>query len=243
MLKIIIYSKNATQRKQWKQFIKNYVLMENLDAQVILATSNTEKIVAYSIQNFEPILYFLDIDCRKTLDLALTIRQKNIKSAIVFLASHTDIMPMIFENNIQALDYILKTDFDVLRERIAKCISLTQERLLLTNHEKKRFIFKSDGKIISEDYNDILFFEKEEKQSQKVIIHTKNRKLDFYGTLGKIEKTSQHFFRCHRSVLVNKKLIKTINPSENEITMIDGSVCYASLQGMKKLIQSLNTVN
>lgn len=90
--------------------------------------------------------------------------------------------------------------------------------------------------IIHELLDDILFFETA-PTIHKVILHGKNRQVEFYGKLKNIEKMlDESFYRCHRSYIVNKKNIHELDTTKGVVKMSNGENCYAS----SKLIKSLS---
>ncbi|EDN7895051.1 DNA-binding response regulator, partial [Listeria monocytogenes] len=112
-----------------------------------------------------------------------------------------------------------------------------EERISNDQDMQKYFTFKvSDKKIIHELLDDILFFETA-PTIHKVILHGKNRQVEFYGKLKNIEKMlDESFYRCHRSYIVNKKNIHELDTTKGVVKMSNGENCYAS----SKLIKSLS---
>lgn len=60
--------------------------------------------------------------------------------------------------------------------------------------------------------------------------------VEFYAQMKDVEEmVDERFIRCHRSYLVNKDKIKFVDYNLREVHMIDNSICYASVRGMKLL--------
>ncbi|HCJ4363872.1 TPA: response regulator transcription factor, partial [Listeria innocua] len=133
--------------------------------------------------------------------------------------------------------YIIKDDIDMLHDRVLACMKQAEERISNDQDMQKYFTFKvSDKKIIHELLDDILFFETA-PTIHKVILHGKNRQVEFYGKLKSIEKMlDESFYRCHRSYIVNKKNIHELDTTKGVVKMSNGENCYAS----SKLIKSLS---
>lgn len=52
----------------------------------------------------------------------------------------------------------------------------------------------------------------------KLILHTRNRRIEFYGTLKKIcEELDDSFYRIHRSCVINTNFIKEIINKKNDL--------------------------
>ena len=68
----------------------------------------------------------------------------------------------------------------------------------------------------------ITYFEARQK---KIYIRVGAREYDTYDTIDRLaEKLPDQFMRCHRSFIVNRKMIDYIRLSENRIFLRDGSV-------------------
>lgn len=52
------------------------------------------------------------------------------------------------------------------------------------------------------------------------------------------DKLDERFYRCHRSFLVNKHLIKEIDMHNRIIKMINGEECLVSTRLVKNLIKN-----
>ena len=76
----------------------------------------------------------------------------------------------------------------------------------------------------------------EPKELPKIILHCKNRQMEFLGKIKEIEKeVDGRFYRCHRSFLVNKDNIREIDFQHRVIYMVNGDECLISSRMMKGL--------
>src|SRR5699024_12067774 len=103
---------------------------------------------------------------------------------------------------------------------------------------KKQYKIKRRNKAINDDYNNILFLKKNNK-IHKIIIHSENRQVEFYGKLKEKEHLDDRFYRCHNSFVVNTDNIKSIDNKTRDITMTNGAVCFASSRNFRKLKKML----
>ena len=110
-----------------------------------------------------------------------------------------------------------------------------ERHTLQTNKTQKVYTLEVGGRKISVDYEDILFFETS-SNIHKVILHAKNRQIEFSGTIKELAATlGDSFVRCHRSFLVNKRNIKEIDAKNRIIYFINGESCLMSTRMMKGL--------
>ncbi|WP_257791172.1 LytTR family DNA-binding domain-containing protein [Paenilisteria weihenstephanensis] len=75
-------------------------------------------------------------------------------------------------------------------------------------------------------------------RAHKVILHGRNRQIEFYGKLKDMEsKLDDRFYRTHRAFLVNKDHILEVDTNKNLVHMINGEKCMVStrkIKGLKK---------
>ncbi len=242
MLEIFVCEDDPEQRKRLNSYIENYIMMENLDMKLVISTGVSKDIIEYLQNNRVTGLYFLDVDLQEEksgIALGAEIRQYDSQGAIVFVTTHSELTYLTFTYKVEAMDYITKDKFTDIQKRVIECIDTASQRYLQNKHSNvKKFQTKSGDKVISVDYNDILFFETS-PQLHKVILHARNRQVEFYGKLKDILAADARFYRCHNSYVVNKDNIAEVDIKNREIKMINGEICYASsrfLSGLKDII-------
>lgn len=242
MLEIFVCEDDPEQRKRLNSYIENYIMMENLDMKLVISTGRSQDILDYLQNNRVTGLYFLDVDLQEEksgIALGAEIRQYDSLGAIVFVTTHSELTYLTFTYKVEAMDYITKDKFTDIRQRVIECIDTANTRYLQNKYNNiKKFQTKSGDKMISVDYNDILFFETS-PQLHKIILHAKNRQVEFYGKLKDILEMDSRFYRCHNSFVVNKDNIAEVDTKNREIRMINGEICYASsrfLGGLKDII-------
>lgn len=242
MLEIFVCEDDPEQRKRLNSYIENYIMMENLDMKLVISTGRSQEIIDYLQNNNVTGLYFLDVDLQEEksgIALGAEIRQYDSLGAIVFVTTHSELTYLTFTYKVEAMDYITKDNFTDIRQRVIECIDTANTRYLQNKYNNiKKFQTKSGDKMISVDYNDILFFETS-PQLHKIILHAKNRQVEFYGKLKDILEMDSRFYRCHNSFVVNKDNIAEVDTKNREIRMINGETCYASsrfLGGLKDII-------
>lgn len=245
MLDIFICEDDAVQKKRLNEFVEDYIKGEDqnglLDMEVKVSTANPIEVIDYIKKYNVTGLYFLDIDLNAKItgiELASEIRKYDKKGDIVFITSHSEMMPLTFEYKVKALDYIVKDQVFDIEKKVIKCIDLANERSL-SSQNKPLFYIKSSGKIIREEYENILFFEKV-KGTHNILMHTINGIHEFRGTLKEIEKLDSYLCRCNQEIVVNISNIVVFDTKKREIHMVNGSVCYASFRLAKILVREID---
>ncbi|KQY93536.1 two-component system response regulator [Paenibacillus sp. Root52] len=242
MLEIFICEDDEEQRKRLTQYVSDYIMIENLDMKVVISTAHSKDIINYLQQNDTTGLYFLDVDLQEEksgIALGAEIRQYDTQGAIVFITTHPELTYLTFTYKVEAMDYITKDQFTDIQKRVIDCIDTAYHRYMQNKHNhRKLFQTKMGDKVISIEYNDILFFETS-SQLHKIILHAHNRQVEFYGKLKALPEMDNRFYRCHNSYVVNKDNIAEIDIAKREIRMVNGQICYASsrfLKGLKDIV-------
>lgn len=237
MLNIFVCEDDAVQRKSIVQIIKNTVLIEELDMQLILDTPNPYELLETVKSSQNTGIYFLDIDLKCDMNgmkLAQQIRLYDPRCFIIFVTSHSELSYMTFQYRVEAMDFVLKDNPAEAKVKIRECLLNALERYTLqTNKTHKVYTIEIGDRRISVDYNDILFFETS-SNIHKVILHAKDRQIEFSSTIKELEKIlDDTFVRCHRSFLVNKNNIQEIDTKNRIIYFINGETCLMSTRMMK----------
>lgn len=239
MLNIFVCEDNAAQRRTIVQIIQNAVLMEELDMQLILDTENPYALLEKVKTSQHTGVYFLDIDLGSSINgmkLAQQIRLFDPRGFIIFITAHSELSYMTFQYRVEAMDFVLKDNPAEMKIKIRECLLNALERYTLqTNKTHKVYTIRIDGRKISVDYDDILFFETSDN-IHKVILHAKDRQIEFPGVLKELADTlDDNFVRCHRSFLVNKNNITETDSKNRIIHFANGETCLMSTRRMKDL--------
>jgi len=239
MLKKYICEDIEVQRDKIQQVVENIVLMEDLDMELSCVSDDPHRILEKVKAAEEVGIYFLDIELGADmtgLTLAQEIRRYDPRGFIVFITTHSEMSYMTFIYKLEALDFILKDAPEELGKRVYECILKANQRFASAkNKVQANFSVKVNEKVFTVDYDEVLFFETS-PNVHKVILHCKNRQMEFLGTIKEIEKeVDERFYRCHRSFLVNKDNIREIDFQKRVIYMVNGDECLISSRLMKGL--------
>ena len=239
MLKIYICEDIEIERDKIQQIIENIVLMEDLDMELCCVSEDPYVIIEKVKETEEVGLYFLDIELGADmtgLTLAQEIRLSDPRGFVIFITAHSEMSYMTFIYKLEALDFILKDNPEELGKRVYECILKANQRFASANNKvHANFSVKVNEKIFTIDYDDILFFETS-PNVHKIILHCKNRQMEFLGKIKEIEKqVDDRFYRCHRSFLVNRDNIREIDFQNRVIYMVNGDECLISSRMMKGL--------
>lgn len=239
MLNIFVCEDNEVQRRTIVQIIQNTVLIEELDMQLVLDAGDPYILLERVKTSQNTGIYFLDIDLGSNMNglkLAQQIRLYDPRGFIIFVTAHCELSYMTFQYRVEAMDFVLKDNPAEAKVKIRECLLNAMERYTLqTNRTHKVYTIEINGRKISVDYDDILFFETS-GNIHKLILHGKNRQIEFSGTMKELADTlGSDFVRCHRSFLVNKKNIKEVDAKNRILYFANGETCLISTRMMKEL--------
>lgn len=239
MLKAFICEDNKNQREKLNKIIEDIILIENYDMDLGLSTSDPYELINSITGTTNTGIYFLDVDLHSDINgiqLAEKIREHDPRGFIVFITTHAEMSYLTFIYKVEAMDYIIKDNYNNIRQRVNDCIKNAHDKYKTKSSElQKIFSIKVEDKIVNIDYNDILFFETS-STIHKVVLHSVNRQVEFYSKMKDVENSlDERFIRCHNSFIVNKDKIKEIDKKNRIAYMINGEECLISTRGIKSL--------
>lgn len=192
-----------------------------------------------AIRTARPDLVFLDVQMPE-MDGFMVVQEVGVEQmpAVVFVTAHDQYAIQAFEIN--AIDYLLKP---VTEERFDKALARAKERLAAKPADEanrqilslleaiasprrslKRLAVRSAGKTVFVDVEDIDWVEAAENYVQ---LHTGRAEHLLHVTMNTLEKSldPEIFLRIHRSVIVNVRRIRELQPvmhGEYVITLANG---------------------
>ena len=235
MLDIYICEDNKKQLSLFTGYIRDALLIENLDMQIVLASSDPDEI----LEGMKAMgVFFLDIDLKSRINgltLAQEIRKLQPRCFIIFITSHSEMGFLTFQYKVEPLDFIIKSSTEDIKRKIHDCLLNVQEKETSpANSQMGKFLLRQSDRTISIGYDEILFFETSDN-IHKITLHARQRLLEFPGQLGDIEKElDQRFYRCHRSYLVNTDNIAEIDYGQLMIRMKNGEICPVATRKKRK---------
>jgi len=240
MVPIFICENDPIQRNRLEDIIKKYTMIEDYDMVITLSTDNPYEILDY-LDNNENTRggYFLDVDLGQDINgiqLGAEIRRKDVFSRIVFVTTHSELMSLTFTYKVEAMDYIVKDEPENIQRKVRGCLKQINDYYTSeTTKEEDRIKLKINNQIRVFTLKDIMFFETTEV-SHKIKLHLTNNRVELYGNLGELEAFSNSFIRVHKSYLINKDNIASIDKKKREVTMVNGEVTLISVRKVKLLI-------
>lgn len=176
------------------------------------------------VESFDII--FLDIKMPEIsgMELAKQMRENGRDSIIVFVTSAEEYVYEAYD--VEAFHFLLKPVNEdklknVLKKAVVKVSACNNEDFLIisSEHQIKKILLK-----------DILYIE---SVGRTVKIHCTGGIIETYKQIGDLEQTlsDKHFFRCHKSFLLNLEYVSRFDKAE--IVMENGDTVYLARKRAK----------
>ena len=160
------------------------------------------------ISHSQPDILLLDIQMsgKNGMETAREFRRNHKNTILIFVTALEDYVFQAFD--VGAFHYLVKPFDDIKFEEV---ISNAAERIERPEYENKKrktpsLFITTGGTHISVNFEDIVYAEVFDR---KVIIHTMDSDIEYYGKLKDLEKKAgEDFYRPHRAYLVNFNFIR-----------------------------------
>lgn len=163
---------------------------------------------ALLLSGSQPDILLLDIGMagKDGMETAREFRQKNRDAILIFITAFEDCVFEAFD--VGAFHYLVKPFED---KKFAAVLQNAVQRREETNKnqtsgEMPCLVVTSGGKHITVNIEDIVYAEVFDR---KVILHTLETDIEYYGKMKELEeKAGEDFYRPHRAYLINFRFVK-----------------------------------
>lgn len=184
-------------------------------------------------------LYLLDLeiddDPKLGFKVAQEIRKRDPFTSIAFVTTHSEALPLAFEYQVSALDFIAKDKpEEEYRQHLERCIDYVTQHD--TRENLKLFSYSYEGrKGFSMPYHDIIAIETEINSHRLRVYYVNKSTKTVYGTLKSVLNQAQEGYFAHasRTVLVNVNAIKEL--TSRQVDLIEGLSFPVSRMGKREL--------
>ncbi len=180
-------------------------------------------------------IIFLDIqmDGISGMDAAKALRRKGNCAVLIFVTALEEYVFQAFD--VEAFHYLVKPFqkakfYEVLNAAVKKC----EERERKVFPEEGKSISVKRGRVTSKVYlKDIMYAE---VFNRKIILHTTDGDLEFYGKMNDLEnELGEDFFRPHRAFLVQLRYVSRYNATS--ITLENGQNVIMAKQKYEEFVK------
>ena len=243
MIPVYICDDEQAISQRLKKIISDQIMILNSDMGPVQTADCPAKLLELQQQNVVPAIYFLDIDFPgqiSGLELAQKLRRYDPRGFIVFITAHGDLAFETFRLRLEALDYIVKGDYDAMSVRVRDCLTSIQDRLRDEPSGQGRYCtLKLFDTVRHSPIEDILYIEAL-GYKHTLRLHLINELLEFNSSLEHFgEQLGDGFWRCHRGFLVNREHIRTVHLKEQIVELDTGEECPLSRKAKAEYKASL----
>jgi two-component system response regulator AgrA len=218
MCKIAICDDELDCAKGIANILEKIFAKKNFDASITIVT-DSQAAIYNAIKKNEIDLLILDIDFKDRgkngIDFANELRKINKDFYLVFLTAHIRYMH---------LSFISKT-FDFLVKPVNKNLMENFVDRLIEEFTIKNSKFLQLSKSVSLKINNIVYIEKIKNKSY---IYVTPGKVPYSSTITLeklLDTLPDNFVKCHRSYIVNKDYISTVDNKKSLIIFENGLTC------------------
>ncbi|MBY5034940.1 response regulator transcription factor [Streptococcus gallolyticus] len=187
-------------------------------------------------------LFFLDLELHseveKGIEVAQKIRATDPYAVIVFVTTHSELMPLAFRSQVAALDYIDKDlEMDTFKQRIEEVLLRVSKNLGQTPSEHFLQIDSPNAKF-QIPIKDILYLETS-PLPHRVVLHTDKERIEFWGKLTDIAAKEPRLIQCHRSYVVNPQNVRHLDKKNRILYFDNGASCIVSRVKLAEMLGAL----
>lgn len=244
LIPIYICDDNEEMKKYLVKVIKNLVMIQGYDMEVVLATTDPNEILLHRKTQTQRSVYFFDVDLKNNdydgFTLAKEIRALDTRGFLVFVTTHEELIFETFKYRLEAMSYLVKEEPEKLNLQIKECLDEINSLIMgETGDVRSYYTVKMGDSSYQIPVEEILFFETSSGH-HKVVLHTENRMLEFRGDLNGVEsEIKEGFLKVHRSYFIALNKIVRVNYADNTVELKGGRTCYLSRRGKKLLKEKL----
>lgn len=214
MINVIICDDNTKDRENARKVVNAFMKKTKKEYELHIFNDYNQDFYDVIDRKMQSKIYLLDIETptKSGIDVARTIRKKDVDSVIIFLTVHEELGHIILKNDLMFLSFINK--FDDFENRLYKSLSKSLDIL-----NKKSTVRINDGNIIyTINIKDILYITKDSFE-RKSIIKTDYTEIRLRKSMNEIiEILDERFIQTHRACFVNEDRIFKVDKAKRIIT-------------------------
>ncbi|WP_019790721.1 response regulator transcription factor [Streptococcus sobrinus] len=240
-MNIFILEDNLIQQTRIKTLVAEILREDGVSTRQFEVFSKSQNLLDAIVEKGNHQLFLLDIEIKgeekRGLETAADIRQIDPNAIIVFVTTHSEFAPISFKYKVSALDFIDKTAPDEqFKADLREVIAYTANNMHRSEEVDEVFTFESAQARVQLPFKDIYYFATS-PTPHKVMLITRNERLEFYGSLSEIVEVNSKLFSCHRSFLINLDNISRVDKANLLVYFENGDFCPVSRLKMKALMK------
>ena len=247
-MNIFILEDDLTQQYYMETIVEEIIEKHHLQYHHFEVVGKPKQLLEAISEKGSHQIFFLDIEIKteeeKGLDVAKKIREIDPYAIIVFVTSHSELMPTAFKLQVGALDYLDKSlSKEIFKKRIETAL-LHTESLTGKGLADDALLFETPHTQIQVPFKDILYIETV-GSAYKLNLVGKNFQKEIAGSLSDVleKDVEDRYFSPHQSYIVNRSMIIGMDKKNKQLLLKEGYSCPISrsnIKRVKKLIEEEN---
>lgn len=238
MLKIVICDDDPFTLQFTSQLLEQAIDTSGVNAKIVCIAASGSELLQYIQKASGPYLYFLDFDFGKAelngIDLVRNIHEIDPDGKIVFVTSHTDRGMDILKSGIQAFGFIEKNAKQtIMIAEYTKYLAMVSPPENTAVDTPSIELPLGIDETVRLPISEISYVDSVKTIAHSICYHT------FSGSEVTVRDTLEHamellgsdFIRCHRSVLVNKNHVVSL---ENGLLKLSNGTSVICAIGKRK---------
>ncbi len=241
-MNIFILEDDLTQQYYMETIVEEIIEKHHLQYHHFEVVGKPKQLLEAISEKGSHQIFFLDIEIKteeeKGLDVAKKIREIDPYAIIVFVTSHSELMPTAFKLQVGALDYLDKSlSKEVFKKRIETAL-LHTESLTGKGVSDDALLFETPHTQIQVPFKDILYIETSSRP-HRLVLYTHRGRTEFTANLSDILKKEKRFYQCHRSFVVNPANVHQVDKVNHILHFQNGATCLISRAKIKGLTEAI----
>lgn len=241
-MNIFILEDDLTQQYYMETIVEEIIEKHHLQYHHFEVVGKPKQLLEAISEKGSHQIFFLDIEIKteeeKGLDVAKKIREIDPYAIIVFVTSHSELMPTAFKLQVGALDYLDKSlSKEVFKKRIETAL-LHTESLTGKGLSDNALLFETPHTQIQVPFKDILYIETSSRP-HRLVLYTHRGRTEFTANLSDILKKEKRFYQCHRSFVVNPANVHQVDKVNHILHFQNGATCLISRAKIKGLTEAI----
>ena len=241
-MNIFILEDDLTQQYYMETIVEEIIKKHHLQYHHFEVVGKPKQLLEAISEKGSHQIFFLDIEIKteeeKGLDVAKKIREIDPYAIIVFVTSHSELMPTAFKLQVGALDYLDKSlSKEIFKQRIETAL-LHTESLTGKGLTDDALLFETPHTQIQVPFKDILYIETSSRP-HRLVLYTHRGRTEFTANLLDILKKEKRFYQCHRSFVVNPANVHQVDKVNHILHFQNGATCLVSRSKIKGLTEAI----
>lgn len=245
-MNIFILEDDFIQQERIESIIAKLLAKHQIQPKLFEVFGKPDQLLACVEEKGAHQLFFLDIEIKaeeqKGLEVAKKIRESDPYAAIVFVTSHSEFMPLSFQYQLSALNYIDKELPSSQFEDQIEAAILQIYRQNSKGMAGDSFYFKSKYAQIQYPFDQLLYIETSSRP-HRVILYTKTDRTEFTANLSDIVANEKRLVQCYRSFAINPAHVVKVDKREKVAYLSNGASCLIARNKMESILEAMDKLH